>query len=426
MVTTQNNHHFPISIIDDPTSYRSSVPPSVIGWSSSLGYSLSNSPSLSSPLNLLPNPVTIEHHIAHAFSAVAVSGMYSGIISIMDGMGDTWDMGRQEREGWEGGFTAILQDDGNGVILTPGGDSREPELPKTLTFRESESFYKFKRTKSSLGFSLTPILKRYSSTFSAFTPSHGFEYYNSLGGAYSRVSSHIFGDWNACGKVMGVYPYGKQRKGWVVRGSVTGKEGVEVNYGRMEGRPLKERVGEDEIDFVERFKGDGAMGVEGWDVDAVPNAAVRETIELCHDIQLDLNEMVIRTLEEVKGLAREMGGTENLENLVLAGGVALNSVTNGILKTHHSLYRNVYIPPFVGDEGIAFGAAVKGAIDSNGGEVGAARISEILDKFEPYTGSAYGEEEVRGSEERSDDLATPYLLTKTTRFRAFIQDAPPS
>ena len=30
---------------------------------------------------------------------------------------------------------------------------------------------------------------------------YGFENLESLGAVYSRISSHIFGDWNTCGKV---------------------------------------------------------------------------------------------------------------------------------------------------------------------------------------------------------------------------------
>ena len=30
---------------------------------------------------------------------------------------------------------------------------------------------------------------------------------DSAGALYSRASSHIFGDWNACGKVMGLAPW---------------------------------------------------------------------------------------------------------------------------------------------------------------------------------------------------------------------------
>lgn len=36
---------------------------------------------------------------------------------------------------------------------------------------------------------------------------HGFENMESAGALYSRASSHIFGDWNACGKVMGLAPW---------------------------------------------------------------------------------------------------------------------------------------------------------------------------------------------------------------------------
>ena len=34
---------------------------------------------------------------------------------------------------------------------------------------------------------------------------HGFENMGSAGAVYSRVSSNIFGDWNACGKVACVW-----------------------------------------------------------------------------------------------------------------------------------------------------------------------------------------------------------------------------
>ena len=32
---------------------------------------------------------------------------------------------------------------------------------------------------------------------------------NGLGALYSRVSSYIFADWNKCGEVMGLAPYGR-------------------------------------------------------------------------------------------------------------------------------------------------------------------------------------------------------------------------
>ena len=48
-----------------------------------------------------------------------------------------------------------------------------------------------------------PIFKRFSqeNTPPPTLYNHGFENMDSLGAVYSRSSSHIFGDWNACGKV---------------------------------------------------------------------------------------------------------------------------------------------------------------------------------------------------------------------------------
>ena len=45
-------------------------------------------------------------------------------------------------------------------------------------------------------------------------PSRGFlsdEFYNmpGLGALYSRASTYIFGDWNKCGELMGLAPYGR-------------------------------------------------------------------------------------------------------------------------------------------------------------------------------------------------------------------------
>src|SRR5258708_30432264 len=46
-------------------------------------------------------------------------------------------------------------------------------------------------------------------------PDRGFlsdEFYNmpGLGALYSRASPYIFGDWNKCGELMGLAPYGRR------------------------------------------------------------------------------------------------------------------------------------------------------------------------------------------------------------------------
>jgi len=58
-------------------------------------------------------------------------------------------------------------------------------------------------TKKATSLNLRPVFKRFTAENTPPTLyNHGFENMDSVGALYSRASSHIFGDWNACGKVM--------------------------------------------------------------------------------------------------------------------------------------------------------------------------------------------------------------------------------
>jgi hypothetical protein len=66
---------------------------------------------------------------------------------------------------------------------------------------------------------LRPVYKRWSRERSPpELYNHGFENMESVGAVYSRISSYILGDWNACGKVMGLAPWAGKSKadaeGW--------------------------------------------------------------------------------------------------------------------------------------------------------------------------------------------------------------------
>ena len=75
----------------------------------------------------------------------------------------------------------------------------------------------------------------------------------------------------------------------------------------------------------------------------------QEYMNLALAIQQITEEVVIKLAETAKRLT-------NSENLVMAGGVALNSVANGkVLKTN--LFKNIWIQPAAGDAGGALGAA---------------------------------------------------------------------
>jgi len=69
-------------------------------------------------------------------------------------------------------------------------------------YREAESAYVFD------GSSIKPVFKRWSRQRSPpELYNEGFENMESLGAVYSRISAQILGDWNACGKIMGLAPW---------------------------------------------------------------------------------------------------------------------------------------------------------------------------------------------------------------------------
>src|SRR5262249_25443987 len=73
-------------------------------------------------------------------------------------------------------------------------------------------------------------------------------------------------------------------------------------------------------------------------------------MDLAASVQAVLEEVVLRL---TRGLAEETG----MENLCLAGGVALNCVANGkVLRDGR--FRNIWIQPAAGDAGGALGAAL--------------------------------------------------------------------
>jgi carbamoyltransferase len=119
--------------------------------------------------------VTISHHLAHAYSAFAVSPFEEGVVMIVDGVGS---------------YRSDVMES------YPAADTATPLA------RESESYYKFK------GSTLECLKKVF------MEPDRGFlsdEFYNmpGLGALYSRASTYIFGDWNKCGELMGLAPYGR-------------------------------------------------------------------------------------------------------------------------------------------------------------------------------------------------------------------------
>jgi carbamoyltransferase len=271
--------------------------------------------------------VTISHHLAHAYSAFAASPYEQGAVMIVDGVGN---------------YASDVMDP----------DPAEP-IPNPLA-RESESYYSFEDR------SLTTLKKVY------MEPARGFfsdDFYNmpGLGALYSRVSSYIFGDWNKCGEVMGLAPYGRPNR---MKSMVEFKDNhltVPV-WGPEFDKPWLEESGED------------------WE----QSPHMQHWRDLAWQVQDDTERVLLAR-------AKWLRETTGAKNLVVAGGVALNCVANGRL-VRESGFENIWFQPAAGDNGIALGCAYYGYL-------------KVLDRQRPekmkikhaYFGRPYSDEEVNAA-----------------------------
>lgn len=241
---------------------------------------------------------TISHHLAHAYSAFAVCPFDEGVVMIVDGVGSY------------------------------GADVPERQLlPESVDplARESESYYKFEGSKLQL-------LKKV-----WMGPNRGFlsdEFYNmpGLGAMYSRASTYVFGDWNKCGELMGLAPYGRPEK---IKPLL-----------KLEGDKL--HVPDWPAEFTQPWLEETR---EPWD----KSPTMSHWEDLAWRVQDDTEKVLLER-------ARWLRETTGAKNLCLAGGVALNCVANGKLA-RESGFENVWIQPAAGDDGIAIGCAYYGHLE---------------------------------------------------------------
>jgi len=280
-------------------------------------------------LNKSNKVVTLSHHLAHAYSAFACSPFEEGAVMVVDGVGN---------------YCADIKE---------GGQRTEGANPLA---RESESYYKFSGAK------LETLKKVW------LNPVRGFlsdEFYSmrGLGAVYSRVSSYMFADWNKCGEVMGLAPYGTPNAF----------------------RPLIE------------IEQDGELKVPDWDTEFnKPWLVDREKKWEASDKMQHWKDLAWRVQDDTETVllerARWLRETTGAKNLVLSGGVALNCVANGRL-VREAGFENVWIQPAAGDNGISIGCALYGHIE----------ILKQPRKFtmrHAYLGRAYTDEEIRAPIEK--------------------------
>ena len=268
--------------------------------------------------------VTISHHLAHAYSAFAASPFDEGVVMIVDGVGS---------------YRSDVMES------FPSTDTATPLA------RESESYYKFSGSR------LECLKKVW------MEPDRGFlsdEFYNmpGLGALYSRASTYIFGDWNKCGELMGLAPYGRREQV---------KHLLELDNGKL-------NVPHWTIDLKQPYVMDGS----NWE----RSPAMRHWEDLAWRVQDDTEKVLLAR-------ARWLRETTGAKNLCMAGGVALNCVANGRVAREAG-FDNVWIQPAAGDDGIAIGCALYGWI-----EILKQRRGFVMDHS--YVGKTYSDQEVASS-----------------------------
>ena len=238
--------------------------------------------------------VDISHHVAHAYSAFAVCPFKEGALMVVDGVGS---------------YAADIAEEGHRI------DNLSPLA------RESESYYRFE------GATLEPLKKVWLEPTTGFLADEFFNM-NGLGALYSRVSSYIFSDWNKCGEVMGLAPYGR-----------AGRFNSLIAFanGALDVPEWTEAF--DQPYLPEDEKWESSPGMQHW-----------------QDLAWRVQEDTERVLIERAIWLRETTGTKNL---CIAGGVGLNCVANGKI-VREAGYDNVWIQPAAGDDGIAIGCAYYG------------------------------------------------------------------
>ena len=279
--------------------------------------------------------VAVSHHLAHAYSAFAVCPFDEGVVMVVDGVGN---------------YCADIRE--------------EDQLTKNVNplARESESYYKFQGSK------IEALKKVWLEPARGFL-SDEFFFMAGLGALYSRVSSYIFGDWNKCGEVMGLAPYGRSAR---VKPLLQIKDGqLEIPAWTAEfNKPWRDEEWE------------GSPFLQHWE-------------DMAWRVQDDTEKVLLDR-------AIWLRETTGAKNLCIAGGVGLNCVANGRI-VREAGFENVWIQPAAGDDGIAIGCAYYGHC-----QIHRKQRSFVMNNA--YLGVAYSDADVR--EDLSKGLVS--LATKVT------------
>ena len=246
--------------------------------------------------------VTISHHLAHAYSAIGTSQFTEAAVIIIDGCGSSLD--------------DCIDLDGAVITENPPGELRH-------LYFEKDSYYIFKDGI------LTPVFKDFSpwGLNGNNYPMHPNSTMHSIGGLYLAVSMYVFNGFEDPGKLMGLAPYGRPGVyDFEIFDLVDGK--VYVRY-----------------DWMHRFDSP-CNGYEQF----------KKNFQYYADIAYWVQREVERAILYVFDKRYELAPSDRV---AYAGGVALNAVANRQILVN-SKFKDLYIQPAAGDNGLALGCAYYG------------------------------------------------------------------
>src|SRR5450432_3934162 len=176
---------------------------------------------------------------------------------------------------------------------------------------------------------------------------------HSLGSFYTMICEFIgYSKYGDEGKVMGLAPYGKDTYCEQVRRLVTSKNGsfrLDLDYFQPLGSNQGMQVKEDGTVELARHFSEKMVELFGQ-----PREPYSEITQRDMDLAFAMQHVFEEVLFDLLNALHQKVPTENI---VMAGGCALNSVANGKLFDR-TPFRQTWIQPAAGDEGLAIGAAL--------------------------------------------------------------------
>ncbi|MFP5490946.1 MAG: carbamoyltransferase C-terminal domain-containing protein [Bacteriovoracia bacterium] len=199
-----------------------------------------------------------------------------------------------------------------GLIIVLDGAGSPKDQAASVKSYEYLSLFQWKDRKLEL------LDKKFLEFIESKVPGQTFS--EGIGIFYEKASEYIFNNKTEAGKVMGLAPFGKSL-------------GLQKSFIHFL----------ENLDWQKQFSG---KGKKQWE--EVPHMKVFE--DLAATVQENFEHFLFSYIEEIKTKFPE------IENLILTGGCAMNCTFNGKLVAK-KMFKQVYIPPNPGDEGIGLGAA---------------------------------------------------------------------